>query len=199
MTRGDTTQQRFCVRSHFVARVAHRGHLLGEGIERVTGDEPRRLDPVLCEQLEEARCADFPCEHALGSQRQPVRADTGSQPKEGSARGWKGDRGTDGSSHSERGGSSWSDAVTHPRDIARAIFPAIRSQPGTHQFGCTLAVLVLVLALAHSPSRDGIDVDAETQQLSSFCGHLGMGASVRIESDASLWVLSAGGGVDKNE
>jgi hypothetical protein len=59
--------------------------------------------------------------------------------------------------------------------------PGLSSPPydpnlGMYQLQTTRDVLVLisVLVLAHSPTRDGIDVDAETQQLSSFCRHLGI-------------------------
>jgi hypothetical protein len=52
------------VHADLMALVGHGLHVLGERLDRVAGDEPRRRDVVLVEQLEQAARADLAREQA---------------------------------------------------------------------------------------------------------------------------------------
>jgi hypothetical protein len=54
--------------------------LLGEGLDRVAGNEPRGLEVVLVEELEQARRADLTGEQAAGDVGRRVLAAVGAEP-----------------------------------------------------------------------------------------------------------------------
>lgn len=56
---------RVAVQANLVAGVSDGLHVLGEGLEAVAGDEPRRLDIILAEELEQALRADCAGKDAL--------------------------------------------------------------------------------------------------------------------------------------
>jgi hypothetical protein len=60
----DRVLVRVAVHADLVAALDHHPGLLGEGLDRVAGDEPRRLDAVALEQLQQPRRADLAGEEA---------------------------------------------------------------------------------------------------------------------------------------
>ena len=76
----DRVLVRVAVHADLVARVDDHLRLLGERLDRVAGDEPRRPQPVAVEELEQARRADLAGEEAPRDVVGGVLAAVGAEP-----------------------------------------------------------------------------------------------------------------------
>src|SRR5215813_6070211 len=59
----DRVLVRIAMNADLVAGPGHRLHLLWKRLDRMTGDEPGRLDPEAAEQVQEPRLSDLAREH----------------------------------------------------------------------------------------------------------------------------------------